>query len=187
MFSIRIISLAAVLLGSFVANAAPMPAVAEHHVKPGAVYTAKPAHFDPPLVRIKYYQSLSIPNFCLTTDQPGHSSTHGSASGHPVVALGHPDHEGWVPVAAVSHNHPEHMGETHDASHYHQNTHAAGTGSFNAGSRIAVAAPTHVHVSNLNHVHPDSNLPHQLHPTDTNALVNAVRTSLFSSRAVSSS
>ncbi|KJA14148.1 hypothetical protein HYPSUDRAFT_461275 [Hypholoma sublateritium FD-334 SS-4] len=76
------------------------------------------------------------------------------------------------------------MGEPHDAHIYHEHTKAAGTGSFNEGSKIAVGAPTHVHVSNLNHVHPDSNLPHQLHPTDTNKLVDAVRTSLLPSLAV---
>ncbi len=68
MFSLRIISLATVLLGSLVANAAPLPAVNANHVNPGSVYTAKPAHFDPPLVRIKCDRNFSIPNgFCLTS------------------------------------------------------------------------------------------------------------------------
>ncbi|KAF8894191.1 hypothetical protein CPB84DRAFT_1848529 [Gymnopilus junonius] len=157
MYSIRtIVSVAAVLLASVVVNAAPlpMPAVSAHHVKPGGVFMAKPVNFDPPL--------------------PGHSTTTG-ARNHPVIALDHPSHDGWVPVAVVSHNHPEHMqGAIHEAHHYDHNTHAAGVGSFSAGSQIAVGHPTHVHIDDMHHVSPDSNLPHQLHPTDTGNLHHAV-------------
>ncbi|KJA26915.1 hypothetical protein HYPSUDRAFT_213031 [Hypholoma sublateritium FD-334 SS-4] len=156
MFSMRIISLAVVLLGSLAVNAAPMPAVKANHVHPGSVFVAKPVHFDPP--------------------HPGHSASTG-ARNHPVIALGHPDHDGWVPVAAVSHNHPAHMGETHEAHHYDGHTHADGHGSFSAGSHIAVQKPTHVHIDDLHHVSADSNLPARLHPTDTNNLVNAVHQS----------
>ena len=59
MYPIRIVcSVAAVLLGSLVVNAAPMPDVQPHHVQPGSVFTAKPVHFDPPLVcnlNVHYY------------------------------------------------------------------------------------------------------------------------------------
>ena len=48
MYSIRLLSLAAILFGSLVANAA----VAPHHVHPGSVFVAKPVHFDPPHVRL---------------------------------------------------------------------------------------------------------------------------------------
>ena len=82
-------------------------------------------------------------------------------------------------MAAVSHNPPAHMGTTHDASRYDAHTRAAGTGGFSSGSRVAVGAPTHVHVSNLNYIHPESNLPHQLHDKDTTKIVDAVRTSLI--------
>ncbi len=70
MYSIRIISLAAVLLGSLLVNAAPMPAVSAHHVKPGSVFTAKPAHFQPPLVSIPFQKILRRGNsekLCLTS------------------------------------------------------------------------------------------------------------------------
>lgn len=63
MYSIRIISLATVLLGSLLVNAAPLPAVSAHHVKPGSVFTAKPAHFQPPLVSV---HSLLEPEESLT-------------------------------------------------------------------------------------------------------------------------
>ena len=113
----------------------------------------------------------------ISLSQPGHSGPSGHRN-HPVIALSHPDHEGWVPVAVVSHNHPEHMqGAVHDAHHYHEHTAAAGHGSFSEGSKIAVGNPTHVHVSNLNMVSPDSNLPHRLHNTDTQNLRAEVRKS----------
>ncbi|PPR00840.1 hypothetical protein CVT26_012475 [Gymnopilus dilepis] len=149
MYSLRTICTAAVvLLASVVVNAAPfpMPHVSAHHVKPGGVFMAKPVHFDPPL--------------------PGHSTTTG-ARNHPVIALDHPDHNGYVPVAVVSHNHPEHMAqEVHDAHHYHAHTEHAGIGAFNHGSKIAVGHVTYVHHEDMHHVSPDSNLPHQLHHSD---------------------
>ena len=53
MYHSRIVcSVAAVLFGSLVVNATPMPLpeVLPHHVKPGSVYMAQPAHFDPSMV-----------------------------------------------------------------------------------------------------------------------------------------
>ena len=79
--------MAAVFLGSLAVNAA----VNVNHARPGAVFMAKPLHFDPQI--------------------PGHS-THTGAIPHPVIAIGHADAQGWVPVAQVSHNPPPHMGET---------------------------------------------------------------------------
>lgn len=79
-------------------------------------------------------------------------------------------------MVAVSHNHPAHMGTTHDASHYDKHTYAAGHGEFSPGSRIAVGAPTHVHVSNLNPMNIESGMPHTLHPHDTHNLKEAVCT-----------
>ena len=61
MYPIRIVcSVTVVLLGSLVVNAAPMPLpeVQPHHVQPGSVFTAKPVHFDPPVVwnfKVHYY------------------------------------------------------------------------------------------------------------------------------------
>ncbi len=128
------ISMAAVLLGSLAVNAA----VNVNHARPGAVFTAMPLHFDPPM--------------------DGHSR-HTGAIPHPVIAIGHADRDGWVPVAAVSHNPPPHMGETHAMHHYDQHTHAAGIGSFSPGSRVAVGQPTYVHIDNLHHVTQNSGLP----------------------------
>ncbi|KJA14149.1 hypothetical protein HYPSUDRAFT_220624 [Hypholoma sublateritium FD-334 SS-4] len=149
MLSIRMISMAAALLGSLAVNAA----VNINHARPGAVFMAQPLHFDPPVA--------------------GHS-THSGTIPHPVIAIGHADHEGWVPVAQVSHNPPAHMGETHGMHHYDEHTHAAGLGSFSHGSRVAVGQPTHVHIDNLNHVTQHSGLPHRLHETDTANLQHAV-------------
>lgn len=55
MHSIRICYVAAVflgsvLLGSLVVSAVPVPKVEPHHVGPGSVFTAKPAHFRPEMV-----------------------------------------------------------------------------------------------------------------------------------------
>ncbi|KJA22502.1 hypothetical protein HYPSUDRAFT_54842 [Hypholoma sublateritium FD-334 SS-4] len=151
MFSLRIISLAAVLLGSIMVNAAP--AVTAHHVEPGNLYVAKPAHFEP--------------------QHPGDSGPSGHRN-HPVVALSHPDANGYVPVAVVSHNHPEHMGRTQNAQHFDEHTHAAGHGGFETGSRMATARPVHVHVDDLHHVNTESGLPARLHHEDTHNLKEAV-------------
>ena len=106
--------------------------------------------------------------------QPEHSS-HTGDKFHPVIAIGHPDHDGWTPVVSVSHNHPMEGPHT-DAHNFDKHTGAAGHGYFLDGSQVATSYPTHVHVSNLQQVNPNSNLPHQLHPKDTKALVNHVRT-----------
>lgn len=116
--------------------------------------------------------------------KPGNSEHTGTIP-HPVIALSHPDANGWVPVAAVSHNHPGHMAETHAANHYDLHSHNAGLGHFEPGSRIAVGHPTHVHVDDLHHVAPGPNphnpgasfMPSRLHPQDTHELQRAVRTS----------
>ncbi|KJA15472.1 hypothetical protein HYPSUDRAFT_220034 [Hypholoma sublateritium FD-334 SS-4] len=150
MFSIRIISLAALLLGSVAVNAA----VTAHHVQPGNLYVAKPAHFSP------QHEGDTGPS--------GHRN-------HPVVALSHPDAHGWVPVAAVSHNHPAHMGPTENAQRFDHDTHHGGHGGFESGSRIATARLVHVHVDDLHHVNADSGLPTHLRGDDTHNLRAAVR------------
>ncbi|KJA15470.1 hypothetical protein HYPSUDRAFT_48404 [Hypholoma sublateritium FD-334 SS-4] len=151
MYPIRIISLAVVLLGSIMVKAAP--AVRAHHVEPGNVYVAKPAHYEP--------------------QHPGDTGPSGHRN-HPVVALSHPDAHGMVPVVAISHNHPAHMGHTENAQHFDEHTHHAGGGSFDHGSRAATARPVHVHVDDLHHVSHDSNLPDFLHRQDTHNLKAAV-------------
>lgn len=50
MLPIRIVSLAVVFLGSMLVK--PAEAVSAHHVQPGNVYVAKPAHFEPQHVRL---------------------------------------------------------------------------------------------------------------------------------------
>lgn len=168
MFSIRIISLAALLLGSVAVNAA----VTAHHVQPGNLYVAKPAHFSPQHV------CLSFCKLCLDLQgielQEGDTGPSGHRN-HPVVALSHPDAHGWVPVAAVSHNHPEHMGPTENAQRFDHDTHHGGHGGFEAGSRVATARPVHVHVDDLHHVNTESGLPARLHGDDTHHLQAAVR------------
>ncbi|KAF8894190.1 hypothetical protein CPB84DRAFT_1748521 [Gymnopilus junonius] len=150
MYSFRTIAAAAVLLASIVVNAA----VPAHHVRPGAVFVAKPAHFEPP--------------------EPGHSGPSGHRN-HPVIALDHPNHEGWVPVAVVSHNHPEHMQQhVANAQHYDHHTHAEGGEVSTTGSQVALGHPTHVHIDDLHHVSHDSGLPRRLHPTDTHNLQHDV-------------
>ena len=59
MFSMRtmLVSAAAVLLASVAVNALPIPEVHPHHVHPGSVFVAKPAHFDPALVCFLYNDS----------------------------------------------------------------------------------------------------------------------------------
>ena len=91
-----------------------------------------------------------------------------------MVALSHPDAHGYVPVVAVSHNHPAHMGPTEGAHHFDQHTRHAGGDGFGHGSRIATARPVHVHVDDLHHVSHDSTLPDYLHRQDTHNLKSAV-------------
>lgn len=154
------ISVATVFLGSLAVNAA----VNINHARPGAVFMAQPLHFYPPV--------------------PGHS-THSGTIPHPVIAIGHANHEGWVPVAQVSHNPPPHMGLTHSMHYYDRHTqHELGFGGFTHGSHVAVGHPTEVHIDNLNHVTQNSGLPHRLHEADTVLLQHAVCKSLFSSRCV---
>ena len=50
MLPIRILSVAAVLIGSMMVT--PAEAVSAHHVEPGNVYVAKPVHFEPQHVRL---------------------------------------------------------------------------------------------------------------------------------------
>lgn len=95
--------MAAVFLGSLAVNAA----VNVNHARPGAVFTAMPMHFVPHV--------------------DGHTARTGTIP-HPVIAIGHADQDGFVPVAAVSHNPPPHMGVTHGMHHYDQHTRAAGFG-----------------------------------------------------------
>ena len=171
MFSLRIISLAAVLLGSFVVNTAA--AVTAHHVQPGNLYMAKPAHFEPQHVcwTVLLFSCVGIDKSSI---QEGDTGPSGHRN-HPVVALSHPDANGWVPVAAVSHNHPAHMGATQNAQHFDTHTHAEGRGGFEAGSRIATARPVHVHVDDLHHVNAESGLPTHLVHEDIHGLKDAVR------------
>ncbi len=106
--------------------------------------------------------------------QPGDTGASGHRN-HPVVALSHPDANGWVPVAAVSHNHPAHMGNTENAQRFDTHTHHEGRGGFESGSTIATERPVHVHVDDLHHVNHESGLPTHLVHEDINNLKDAVR------------
>jgi len=152
MYSARaIFTLAGVLAGALLVAAVPLDSRAVHgeDVHHGSVFRASPVHFEP--------------------QHPG-NSVHSGSERHPVIAVGHPDRHGYVPVVSVSHNHPDHMSDNiHGAHHYDQHTNKK----FQAGSGIAVGNPVHVHKDDLHYVGPNSHLPQQLHRNDAHNLVAA--------------
>jgi len=152
MYPIRVLfTLAGVLAGSLLVAAAPLEsrAVHGHDVHVGSVFRASPVHFTP--------------------EHPG-NSVHTGSERHPVVAVGHPNSHGYVPVVSVSHNHPDHMTDNvHGAHHYDRHTEKK----FQPGSGIAVGNPVHVHKDDLHYVGHNSHLPQQLHHNDAHSLAAA--------------